>query len=484
MVLAGEALPVQRHTFRAMGTTVGVVTTPTADRAAFVEAIHGVESTFRAHEERFSRFLETSELSKVNARAGSWTSVSEEFSAMLSEALDGARRTSGLFDPTVLPALAAAGYDRDFNDVLAGARDALRIVAPCGRWADIEREGNMIRLPRDVALDFGGIAKGWTVDVAAELVSELLPWVLVEAGGDLRVDGEIAPPGLDIALEDPHDPAAELLRFRLVDGALATSSVTRRSWGRNLHHLIDPRTGRPARTGVVQATSWAPTCTEAGDPFDLGAACRQTDARPYRRQRSSSKTAPSSRTCRRGAPAEVEGSAWFRIDVRFVDPRRAREPGTSRTERSLPSRHARGPGFGFSGRPGEEREVARFEAAFDDGVLPDETRRFLADERHHLLLGYVDDRPAGFVSAVEVFHQDKRPELFLNEIGVVDEARRRGVARALIEELKLLGRERGCEGVGPDQRGQRGRDGLYGSTGGRCGRRAARVMFEYDLGDG
>lgn len=260
-MLVDEA--VQRHTFRAMGTTVGIVSTSSADQAAFVEAIRTVESTFRAYEERFSRFLEASELSKVNARSGSWTSVSEEFSSMLGQALDAARRTNGLFDPTVLPALVAAGYDRDFNDVLAGARDALRIVAPCGRWTDIEREGNMIRLPPDVALDFGGIAKGWTVDIAAELVSELLPWVLVEAGGDLRVDGQIAPPGLEIALEDPHDPNAELLRLRLVDGALATSSVTRRSWGPNLHHLIDPRTGQPARTGVVQATCWAPTCREA-----------------------------------------------------------------------------------------------------------------------------------------------------------------------------------------------------------------------------
>jgi hypothetical protein len=66
----------------------------------------------------------------------------------------------------------------------------------------------------------------------------------------------------------------------------------------------------------------------------------------------------------------------------------------------------------------DEAEIARFQAAFDYDVLLDETRRFLLDERHHLLLRYVDDRPAGFVSAVEVFHPDKRAELFLNEIGV------------------------------------------------------------------
>jgi thiamine biosynthesis lipoprotein len=263
MVLVDEAMSVRRHTFRAMGTTVGVVTSSLAEPTAFVEAIRGVGSAFQAYEDRFSRFLQASELSKVNARSGSWTKVSEEFSSMLSAALDGARRTDGLFDPTVLPALVAAGYDRDLDDVLAGARDVLRTVEPCGRWADIERDGNMIRLPRDVALDFGGIAKGWTVDVAVELASELLPWVLVEAGGDLRVGGEVPAGGVDIAVEDPHDPRAEVLRLRLLTGALATSSVTRRAWGLNLHHLIDPRTERPAMTGVVQATSWAPTCREA-----------------------------------------------------------------------------------------------------------------------------------------------------------------------------------------------------------------------------
>jgi ribosomal protein S18 acetylase RimI-like enzyme len=133
---------------------------------------------------------------------------------------------------------------------------------------------------------------------------------------------------------------------------------------------------------------------------------------------------------------------------------------------------------------GDEHEVARFEAAFDDDVLPDETRRFLVDERHHLLLGYVDDRPAGFVSAVEVFHPDKPAELFLNEIGVVDEARRCGVARALIEELKRLGRERGCGSIWvlTDEDNEAAMS-LYHSTGGdRDG--TLHVMFEYDLGEG
>ena len=133
---------------------------------------------------------------------------------------------------------------------------------------------------------------------------------------------------------------------------------------------------------------------------------------------------------------------------------------------------------------GDEREVARFEAAFDYQVIAEETRRFLADERHHLLLGYVDDRPAGFVSAVEIFHPDKRAELFLNEIGVIDEERRRGVARALIEELKRLGHERGCGNIWVlTDEDNAAAMGLYRSTGGQWDGNS-HVMFEYDLGDG
>ena len=85
--------------------------------------------------------------------------------------------------------------------------------------------------------------------------------MLVNAGGDLRLLGDAPPVG--VAIEDPETPAAELLRVTLRTGALATSSVCKRSWGPEAHHVIDPRTGAPARTNVLQATVWAPTCAEA-----------------------------------------------------------------------------------------------------------------------------------------------------------------------------------------------------------------------------
>lgn len=133
---------------------------------------------------------------------------------------------------------------------------------------------------------------------------------------------------------------------------------------------------------------------------------------------------------------------------------------------------------------GDEREVARFHAAFDYPVLDDQTRRFLADDRHHLLLGYVDDRPAGFLSAVEIFHPDKRGELFLNEISVIEDARRHGVARALIAELNAVGRELGCEAIWvlTDDDNEPAMN-LYRGTGGRWDGKP-HVMFEYQLDEG
>jgi GNAT superfamily N-acetyltransferase len=132
----------------------------------------------------------------------------------------------------------------------------------------------------------------------------------------------------------------------------------------------------------------------------------------------------------------------------------------------------------------DEAEVARFDEAFDNRVLLDETRRFLSDDRHHLVLGYVQDRPAGFASAVEVFHPDKRSELFLNEIDVVEGERRRGVARALIEELKQIGRELGCVNmwVLTDEDNAPAM-ALYRTTGGKWDGNPS-VMFEYDLTGG
>lgn len=244
-----------------MGTDIEVITGGDVEEELRAATVARVTEIFHRHDRRFSRFRNDSELSALNARAGRWSRMSEEFGALLRFALRGARSTGGLFDPTVLSALVAAGYDRDFDEVhpMDGPVAPLH---PAGAWGSLRVRGDRLRLPRGAGLDFGGVAKGWAVDEAAR-AGEHLPWVAINAGGDLRVTG--APPDgeLLIGVEDPRSPGKEIGRIVLSQGAIATSSVTRRAWGPRHHHLIDPRTSLPADTGVVQTTVWAPTCSEA-----------------------------------------------------------------------------------------------------------------------------------------------------------------------------------------------------------------------------
>lgn len=251
-----------QHTFRAMGTDILVVSAPEVDAVDFEAVAQRVEAFFADEELRFSRFRVDSELSRVNAAAGRWITVSEPFADLVAFALVRAEESDGLFDPTVLGAVRAAGYDRDFDEVLAGARARLRPPVPCGRWREVELRGDRLRLPEEVGLDLGGLAKGWTVDRAASLSLEAgLPWVLVNAGGDLRLFGSREE--IEVGIEDPFERGREIARLALTDGAIATSCTQRRSWASGLHHLIDPRTGAPADTGIVQATVWAGTCALA-----------------------------------------------------------------------------------------------------------------------------------------------------------------------------------------------------------------------------
>jgi FAD:protein FMN transferase len=242
----------------AMGTTLSIY----GPAASFEPGADAVIDTFRDEEQRFSRFRSDSELSRLNARAGGWVTVSEGFGSLLDFSLSRAHATHGAFDPTVLAAVEAAGYDRDFDEVIRSARGALRPPVPCGRWREIEVRGRSVRLPSGVGLDFGGAAKGWTADLAVgRALGAGMPWVLVSAGGDLRIGGDA--PTLSIDVEDPDEPTTPVMTLRLDRGALATSSIAKRTWGPGLHHVIDPRTGAPALTDALQVTVWAPTCAAA-----------------------------------------------------------------------------------------------------------------------------------------------------------------------------------------------------------------------------
>ncbi|HEX5503654.1 MAG TPA: FAD:protein FMN transferase, partial [Thermomicrobiales bacterium] len=233
-------------------------------------AARDVERLFARVEAALSRFRPASELSRLNRAAGRPFRASPLLFAVVSAALAAARETGGLFDPTVLGALVAAGYDRSFELLAAGPDGPPPAAPPRPRcdWRDValdERAGT-IALPAGCGLDLGGIGKGWAVDRAVDRLRPRGNFV-IDAGGDLYAAGAQAGGApWTVGVADPHVPARDLLVLTPRDRAVATSTTARRRWKRGgveRHHLIDPRTGAPATSGVVSATVVAESVARA-----------------------------------------------------------------------------------------------------------------------------------------------------------------------------------------------------------------------------
>jgi FAD:protein FMN transferase len=245
----------ERTTFRAMGTDVELLLdVPPGVRSG--DAFAAVRQEFVRLEAILSRFLPESELSELN-RTGRLV-AGPDLLRVTELALEARERTGGLFDPTVHEALVAAGYDRTFEEVGAGGTVvATRPAARCLGAVTVVAETQEIRLGPGVKLDFGGIAKGYAVDRACELLAPFGP-CLVSAGGDLAVSGGSWPVGVGTS--------AEALTLELTSGAIATSGSDRRRWRTpvgDAHHLIDPRTGSPAETDLLRVTVVGRTAVDA-----------------------------------------------------------------------------------------------------------------------------------------------------------------------------------------------------------------------------
>ena len=239
-----------------MGTDITVLTLngppDLGDRAA--ERIERLEALW-------SRFRPSSELCALNDAPGRPVVVSPETFALVTHAIDAWKSTDGRYDPTVLPAVIAAGYDRDFEAVRReGPGAAAEATGPAPGCAGIVLDAvvHAVTLPAGVTLDLGGIGKGYAADlVSRELLDLGAGGALVNLGGDLRARGDAPEPhGWVVSVDDPMETGATGM-LALRTGAIATSTRLRRAWqrdGRTLHHLIDPRTGLPVESGLASVT--------------------------------------------------------------------------------------------------------------------------------------------------------------------------------------------------------------------------------------
>jgi thiamine biosynthesis lipoprotein len=259
-------------TFESMGSQARVVV---AGRSS-ADAVQSARAFLEDYEARLSRFRPDSELCALNAAPAAAVPASPLLRRAVAAALWAARRSGGLVDPTLLPELEAAGYDRDRRAPeldLAAALIAAPNRAPAGphpaaRWRAVvvDDARGVVRRPPGVRIDSGGIGKGLAADLLAERLAAHDRWA-VDCGGDLRVGGRAAATRpFEVEVAHPLT-SGSVHTLSLTEGAVATSGLDVRLWrgrgGRPAHHLLDPATGAPAWTGLIAATAVAPTAAEA-----------------------------------------------------------------------------------------------------------------------------------------------------------------------------------------------------------------------------
>jgi len=271
--MTGAALTEQRDTFPCFGSECTVIVADARESEA-ARAVALARRRLLDWHRQFSRFEPDSELSRLNADPRPTVPVSAMMRRAVDAAIRAAKATAGLVDPTLVGEIEQAGYASHLEPgglplhvavgLARSRRPAGPRAAPAWRLVATDRRAGTVTRPPSVRLDLGGIAKGVFADELAASLGAFGAFV-VDCGGDLRVGGSAAVTR-QVHVASPFEDRT-LHTFELAAGGVATSGIGKRRWldpqGRPAHHLLDPATGRPAFTGVVQATALAPTAAQA-----------------------------------------------------------------------------------------------------------------------------------------------------------------------------------------------------------------------------
>jgi len=229
--------------FPAMGNTVNITVIGQDELVSY--ARHRLNEL----EQRWSRFISSSDVSRLNRADGRPTPVHADTLLLVRYLVDAQRVSNGLFDPTLAPALNQSGYAMSRVD----SRHRCELSADAYSGVDlstttIDERFGAVALPFGATLDPGGLGKGLAADVVArELMDRDATGVCLSIGGDIRCMGVGPIDGCwTIEIADPSDTSLRIGSVRLRDGAIATSSVGAKRWHDGeveRHHVFDPATG-------------------------------------------------------------------------------------------------------------------------------------------------------------------------------------------------------------------------------------------------
>lgn len=229
-----------KYSFTAIGTNWEIestaLLTPTL-RDKIAETIEGFDKAF-------SRFRTDSLIRKMADKAGTYQfpSNSLRLFQLYDDLFD---TTDGFVTPTIGSSLENLGYDQNYSL----AQTQVSTSAPNYR-SSVQRTGTTLSCLEPVLLDYGAAGKGYLVDLLAELLqTNGVTEYIIDASGDIRHRGQSTH---RIGLENPNDPTMAIGILNLKDASLCASATNRRSWGDNLHHVLNPFSGQPTR--AIQAT--------------------------------------------------------------------------------------------------------------------------------------------------------------------------------------------------------------------------------------
>jgi len=267
-LLAPDARGVRKLEFRALGSACVIQFRQRDERAALAFVAEALDWLGK-FEAKFSRFRETSLVSRVNAAAGrEWVPMDPEMERMLDVAEGLYNLTDGLLDATMLPLQRV--WDWKTVHIKLPSTDEVKRALSLTGWRKVQRRPGAVFLPEEgMGLDFGGFGKEFAVDRLARLAqSRGIRDALIDLGRDIfAMGGNGVHPFWHVGIEDASHPGSCRGGLALTDRAVSASGDYVRNFVHNgvrYGHILDPRTGWPVANGMRGVTVVAQSCLEAG----------------------------------------------------------------------------------------------------------------------------------------------------------------------------------------------------------------------------
>lgn len=220
---------------------------------------------------------EGSQIYEINQNAGNTTTVSDETAGYLKQVLDLSEASGGAMDPTMGKVIRL--WDIDGENPHVPAEDDLKSLLADVGYDKVILKGNDVTMPEGVTLDLGAAGKGIGCDAARKILDadKDVSGMILNLGGSSVMSYGSKPDGSawQVAVTDPRDTEGDYLGVVTLNGTefLSTSGDYEKYFiedGIRYHHILDPSTGYPARSGLTSVTV---VCDDGLDADGLSTAC-------------------------------------------------------------------------------------------------------------------------------------------------------------------------------------------------------------------